>query len=216
LAEDHRIMTLHSTSPSRRRRNSDWWLFFTKFLRHRTVIGAVVPSSRWLARGFLQGIDFTRVGCVVELGAGTGAITAELLRDADGRCRTLIVERDPDFCDRLRGRFPGADIACADACDLERLLTERGIDRVDHVLCGLALPWFTPADRHRILDSSRRRLTPEGSFRQLTYMPWVHTRTYRRYFRHVCFRLVIRNVPPGGYYICQEPQRDEETEVIQS
>jgi phospholipid N-methyltransferase len=188
------------------KRPPDWWLFFTKFLRHGTAIAAFVPSSPWLARGVVRGIDFTRARCVVELGAGTGPITAELLGRCAGRCRVLIVERDADFCRRLRDRFPSADVLQADACDLECLLAERGVDTIDHILCGLPLPSFKGADRDRILDVVRRRLAPDGTFRQLTHMPWVYYPLYRRYFDQVQFHLVFRNLPPAGYYICRRPR----------
>jgi phospholipid N-methyltransferase len=185
---------------------TDRWLFLTKFFRHGTSVGAVTPSSSWFARKLLRDIDFTRPQCIVELGAGTGAITAELLDRAGPRVRCVIIELDADFCARLRQRFPGADIVQADARNLAELLDEKKIAFVDHVLCGLALPWFTRPDRHRILDTVRRRLTPDGSFRQLTYMPWLHTREYQQYFEEVRFRLVFRNLPPGGYYLCRRPR----------
>jgi phospholipid N-methyltransferase len=195
----------HLTTPENKRRGPDWWLFLTKFFRHGTTIGAVAPSSPWLARRFVEGIDFSRMNCVVELGAGTGSITQEVLRQAGQGCRAIIVERDPDFCTCLRQRFPGAEIAEADARDLCQILDERKIETVDHVFCGLALPWFARPDRHRILDTIRTRLTRDGSYRQLTYMPWLHTREYRRYFEKVGFRFVFRNLPPGGFYVCSGP-----------
>src|SRR5262245_45218701 len=143
-----------SATPPQERQKPQWWLFLTKFFRQGTAVGAVTPSSPWLARKLVRDIDFTRARCVVELGAGTGPITAELLRRA-GSCRAIIVERDPDFCACLRQRFPTAEIVEADACDLAGILDERKVDTVDHILCGLALPWFARADRHRILDTSR-------------------------------------------------------------
>lgn len=184
------------------KRPPDWWLFFTKFLRQGKAIASFVPSSRWLARAVVGGIDFASARCVVELGAGTGPITAELLRLAPPQCRVLIVERDPDFCRRLRERFPGADVAEADAGELDRLLDERELSSVDHVLCGLPLPSFTPALRDRVLNVVHCRLRPEGTFRQLTHMPWVYFPMYARYFADVRFRLVLRNFPPAGFYVC--------------
>jgi phospholipid N-methyltransferase len=188
------------------RQTPDWWLFFLKFCRQGTRVGSVVPSSSWYARRMVEDIDWSRARCVVELGAGTGAITFELLRQAPSSCRCLIVERDVDFCGRLGERFPAAEIVHGDACHLPQILRERQVATVDHVLCGLALPWFTPADRHRVLDACRRCLTPAGTFRQMTYMPWLHTATYRRYFGAVGFRWVVLNVPPGGYYLCRTPK----------
>ncbi|MFO0970274.1 MAG: methyltransferase domain-containing protein [Gemmataceae bacterium] len=196
-----------------RQRLPDWWLFLQKFLRQGTRVGSVTPSSPWFARRLLEGIDLKQARCVVELGAGTGAVTRELLRRASASCRCLIVERDADFCVRLREHFPRAEIVEADACDLDALLRSRGVERVDHVVSGLALPWFTPAARHKVLDASRRCLTLSGSFRQLTYIPWVHAPMYRRYFERADFRWVFWNVPPGGFYECCRPRpegpRDE-------
>jgi phospholipid N-methyltransferase len=151
-------------------------------------------------------IDWSQAPCVVELGAGTGPVTAELLRQSGGAGRCLIIERDVDFCARLNERFPGAEIVNADACDLETLLKDRQVERVDHILCGLALPWFSAENRHKLLDASRRLLAPRGTFRQMTYMPWLHYATYYRYFESVDFRWVFLNVPPGGYYLCEQPR----------
>src|SRR5208283_2873374 len=78
----------------------DWMLFFGKFLTQGTRIAALAPSSPWLAAATVHGIDFSRARCVVELGAGTGPITRELLRRSAGRCRVLVIERDADFCQR--------------------------------------------------------------------------------------------------------------------
>jgi phospholipid N-methyltransferase len=192
----------------RRASEPDRLLFLSKFLRHGTSVGAVTPTSAWFARKLLRDLDLTRPQCVVELGAGTGPITAELLRRAGPQCRCVIVELDADFCARLRQRFPAAEIVQADARDLALMLDERQIAAVDHVLCGLALPWFSRPDRHLILDTVRRRLTADGSFRQLSYMPWLHTREYRRYFDDVRFRLVLCNLPPGGFYVCRKPRSE--------
>jgi phospholipid N-methyltransferase len=197
-------MTQPSPRPSSH--TPDWLLFLAKFLRHGTAIASLTPSSPWLARAICDGIDYTTARCLVELGAGTGPITAELLRRAPPSCRVVIVERDPDFCERLRQRFPAADIVEADACDLERLLDERGVAAVDHVLCGLPLPSFAREDRDRVIAAACRRLAPGGTFRQLTEIPWLYWRLYYRYFEDVRFRFVFRNLPPAGFYLCRRPR----------
>ncbi|MFN4261208.1 MAG: class I SAM-dependent methyltransferase [Gemmataceae bacterium] len=182
----------------------DWWLVFTKFLKQGTGIAALAPSSRWLARGVVHDLDLRQAQCVVELGAGTGPITTELLRRAeDTACRVIIIERDADFCQRLRSRFPNADIVQADANDLDQLLAKRNIGQVDHIVSGLPLPSFPAPLRDRLLEIVGRRLRPEGSFRQLTHMPWVYFPLYKRYFGDVLFRLVPINFPPGGVYVCR-------------
>jgi phospholipid N-methyltransferase len=112
------------------------------------------------------------------------------------------VERDADFCHRLRQRFPQADVVQADAVELESLLEHRRLVSLDHVISGLPLPSFPSHKRDRLLKVVARKLTPQGTFRQLTHMPLVYYRLYRQYFTEVEFRFVPCNLPPGGYYIC--------------
>lgn len=182
---------------------ADWWLFFRKFLRHGTSVASVTPSSPWLARALIEGIDFDQARCVIELGAGTGPVTAELLRRARGRCRVIVIDRDRDFCRRLRQRFPEAEVVFADACALDHILDKRGIDRADHIISGLPLPSFPASVRDRLLESIGRRLGPRGTLRQVTVMPWVYFKLYCRYFTEVKFRFVGMNLPPGGVYVCR-------------
>jgi phospholipid N-methyltransferase len=181
----------------------DWWLMLRKFAKHGTSIASFVPSSRFLARSTCKGIDYDRARCIVELGAGTGPITKELVARARPHTRLVVVELDPDFCKRLRAKFPGVDIVEGDACQLNRLLADRGIRQVDHVISGLPLPSFPAPLRDGVLASVSRSLAPTGTFRQLSVMPWVYRGLYRGYFEDVRFRLVPWNFPPAGVYVCR-------------
>lgn len=200
-------MTNHEPSPhayTRFKSSPGWWLFFKKFLQRGRTIASFAPSSRYMVRTMLRGIDFSRCECIVELGGGTGPVTAELLRRAGKHCKILIVELDPDLCQHLRRRFPDADIVEADAVELDQLLDERGIKQVDHILSGLPVPSIPEPARTRILHSAKRSLKPGGSFRQLTIMPLVYRKLYQRFFDSVDFHFVFRNLPPGGVYICRD------------
>lgn len=184
-------------------RGPDWWLMLRKFVSHGTAIASFSPSSRFLARSMIRGIDWVRAKCVVELGAGTGPITKELVRAAHSGTRLVIVERDPDFCRLLREKFPGHDIVEGDACRLDEILAARGISHADHIISGLPLPSFPATLRDAIIRMSARVLGPDGEFRQITNMPWVYLKLYRNYFRDVSFKLVPLNLPPGGVYVCR-------------
>jgi phospholipid N-methyltransferase len=196
-------MSLTPPTPRPADAASDWWLMVRKFAQHGRSIASFAPSSRFLARKTCGGIDYDKARCVVELGAGTGPITRELVRRAKPHTRVMVVELDPDFCKRLRAKFPGVDIVEGDACQLDRLLADRGIAQVDHVLSGLPLPSFPAGLRDNVLASVARCLAPEGSFRQLSVMPWVYRGLYRTYFEDVRFKLVPLNLPPAGVYVCK-------------
>lgn len=192
----HKLATPHHIGP-------DWWLMFRKFVKHGTTIASFAPSSRFLARMICHGIDFSKAECIVELGAGTGPVTKELLRHAGPKTKVVVVELDHDFCNRLRTRFPDADIVEGDACKLKELLQARGIEKVDHIISGLPLPSFPDQLRDDILASVAESLGEHGTFRQLTNMPYVYWRLYKQYFGDVKFRFVPLNLPPAGVYFCQ-------------
>jgi phospholipid N-methyltransferase len=188
---------------------ADRWLMFRKFLKYGTGIASVAPSSRHMVRSMLKGIDFDNAKCLVELGAGTGPVTEELLRRVKPHTKLIIVEIDKDFCTCLRKRFPGADIVEGSAAELDNLLAARGVGKVDHVISGLPLPSFSPELRRSVLSSSSRCLAPHGTFRQLTVIPYVYWKLYRGYFADVRFKLVPMNLPPGGVYVCRGYREEE-------
>lgn len=175
----------------------------SKFMKKGRSIASFAPSSRAMARSMLQGIDFNSARCIVELGAGTGPITYELLKRVQPQTRLLVIELDPDLCARLQSRFPQLDVVQGDACQFDKYLAERGISQVDHVLSELPLPSFPTSLRDAILATSARMLAPSGTFRQLTVMPLIYYKLYRRYYDDVNFQFVPWNLPPGGVYVCR-------------
>ena len=72
-------------------------------------IGALAPSSRHLAHAMAEEAGYA--SCLVELGAGTGAIT-EALHDCWPRTPLLAVEMEPALADRLQGRWEGVEVRC--------------------------------------------------------------------------------------------------------
>jgi phosphatidylethanolamine/phosphatidyl-N-methylethanolamine N-methyltransferase len=191
---------------------NDHTLFLGKFLTQLTrgnPIASIAPSSRWLARTTVRNVAWDRARAVVELGAGTGPITRVLGERARPDCRILVVERDRDFAGLLRQRFghlPNFDIVEGDALDLARLLADRGIGRVDHVISGLPVPSFPRDLRRDFFRVVRTILEPEGSFNQITEIAWVYWPLYRKYFERVEFAFELRNLPPSGAYLCWGPK----------
>lgn len=185
---------------------SDFSLFFGKFLKHGTAIASLAPSSRWLSRATVANIDWSQAGVVVELGAGTGPITRELVSRAGERTRLVVLERDPDFARILRDRYsgrPNLEVIEGDVVDLSGMLADRGIAQVDHVVSGLPVPSFTRELQQRLFRDVRNLLKPDGTYNQITEMPLVYWRFYRRFFDHVQFVFEPRNFPPAGAYICR-------------
>ena len=188
---------------------SDFTLFLGKFLRHGTKIASLAPSSPWLSRATVRGIDWERAKVIVELGAGTGPITKVLAERAKADCRVIVLERDNDFAKLLRERFapfPNFEVIEGDACDLAAMLAERDLKRVDHVVSGLPVPSFPQDLRNSLFKVVREVLSPEGSYHQITELAWVYQGLYRKYFDEVRFYFEPRNIPPAGAYVCRGPK----------
>jgi phosphatidylethanolamine/phosphatidyl-N-methylethanolamine N-methyltransferase len=185
---------------------SDFSLFIGKFFKHGTAIASLAPSSRWLSQTTVRNVPWERARVVVELGAGTGPITRVLAEKAPTECRVVVLERDPDFARLLHQRFDrlaNFDVVEADVRDLTELLADRGIRQVDAVISGLPVPSF-PRDLQRdLFRAVKQILVPEGTFNQITEMPLVYWRFYKRFFKEVRFAFEPRNFPPAGTYFCR-------------
>ena len=75
------------------------------FIKHPRQVGALVPTSKSTVGTMLDMTEWGRVSCVVELGAGTGVYTEELLRRVGDDAMVLAFEIDPGLACRLTGRF---------------------------------------------------------------------------------------------------------------
>jgi len=79
------------------------------------LVGAVCPSSRWLAAAMADAAHGARL--IVELGAGTGSITEALLAQHPA-VPLVAVELQRELADLLQQRFAGIEVRCAGAHDV--------------------------------------------------------------------------------------------------
>lgn len=185
---------------------NDFALFFGKFIRHGTKIASLAPSSPWLSRATVRNVDWDRARVIVELGAGTGPITKVLAEKARPECRVVVLERDHDFAGLLRARFrdrPNFEVVEGDCRDLASILAGLGIQQADYIISGLPVPSFPKELQLELFRVVKKVLSAEGSYNQITELPWVYWGLYRRFFEDVRFAFEPRNFPPAGAYFCR-------------
>ncbi|WP_424262717.1 class I SAM-dependent methyltransferase [Castellaniella sp.] len=145
-------------------------LFLKELLNNPESVGAVWPSSRQLACQMAAQVPLSGDGLVLELGAGTGAVTQALLDRGIPARRLWIVERSPSFVQHLRHRFPALTIIGGDAVELESLLPAN--KTIDAVVSSLPLRSL-PADVvQAVLAQWRQCLAVDGRLVQFTYALW--------------------------------------------
>src|ERR1700761_3032735 len=96
--------------------------FIRSWLERPLSIGAVTPSGKVLCRAMARYVDPNSDGPVVELGPGTGPVTAALVESGVDPARLVLVEFNPAFCRILRARYPDARLVQGDAYSMRRLL----------------------------------------------------------------------------------------------
>lgn len=175
--------------------------FAGEFFRHPVRSGAVTETTADCVNGFLDEARLDGARTVVELGAGSGAITAELAARLPESSRLLAVEVSPALTARLRTRCPDVDVACASAFDLPELVRERDLPPVDLIVCSV--PWTVMGEqRDRFLRTARATLSDGGAFSTLLVAhrardSGVAASWVGRHFTDVrAGRVQWRNLPP--------------------
>lgn len=186
-----------------RARLLDGGMLWVAWLRAPRRVGAVAPSGVRLASAMAREVP-AGPGIVLELGGGTGSITAGLLFSGIPPAQLVVVERDVLLARRLRARFPACTVLCGDACRLSELLVQHGIIApVKAVVSSLPLLSMDPASRARVLRGVRKVLRQGGPLVQYTYGPGcpLPARALRR--GNVLAQrtaLIWRNLPPASVW----------------
>ncbi|HZL46195.1 MAG TPA: methyltransferase domain-containing protein [Opitutaceae bacterium] len=201
---------LRDVAASHPTRRADYWHFLVRFAHRPWTIGAIAPSSARLARTVLNQCNFGSARTVVELGAGSGAITGWILRRLQPGTIFIALEIDPLQAEYLRKRFPGLIVCCESAENLGACLAEHGCAAADCIVSGL--PWGNMSRRvqDRIMDEVVAALRPGGRFCGFGYVhaSWFpSSRAFRQrlldQFSRVRVSPVIwRNLPPAFAYSC--------------
>ena len=132
-------------------------------------IGAIVPSSRGLARAIAAQIDPGRPGPVLELGPGTGVVTEALLERGVMGERLTLVEYDSDMAACLARRFEGVQVIEGDAFDLGHTLGPGTEPTFSAIVSGLPLLNFPFPRRRGFVDAACRLLGPGAPLVQFSY-----------------------------------------------
>lgn len=183
------------------KRHDDEARFLKNWLKNPLRMGAVAPSGPVLARRMASYVDPAGTGPVIELGPGTGAITAALVaRGVDPR-RLVLVEYSIDFCRLLRERFPTATVVHGDAYTLDRTLSGRLTGPADALVSGLPLMTRPEPIRLKLLDDALTLMKPGAPFVQFTYSVTSPIPIKSGTFTAEPTERIWRNIPPARVWV---------------
>ena len=159
--------------------------FLRQSFKEVSTVGALWPSSRGLSRAMVEPIfsSVHRGGPlrVLEIGAGVGPVTEELVARMLPGDRLDVVELNPEFCMVLKERFAGA--AVPPTVHQVSILDFAPDCRYHHVVSGLPLANFPAAMVEKIYARIFDLVEPNGTFVM---------------FEHVGFREILNAITVGN------------------
>lgn len=192
-------------STARRRPVREGLGFFGTFLGQPGSIGAVLPSTRYLARALVGRLELQPDELVVEFGPGTGPMTAVIRELLPPRSKYLGIELEPKFHGLLTQRFPTMAFHLGSAGDLPAILRDRGLGKATRIVSGLPFASLPAKVQDAVVDGVVACLQPTGDFRTFQYMHAYGMAKARRFRslmdeRFASFERIgpiLRNVPPA-------------------
>jgi phosphatidylethanolamine/phosphatidyl-N-methylethanolamine N-methyltransferase len=175
--------------------------FLRSWFEKPLTTGAVMPSSKVLARTMAAYVDPKSTGPVVELGPGTGAVTQALVERGVDPARLVLVEFNPTFCRMLRVRYPAATVVQGDAYRLKHLLETTLREPAGAIVSGLPLVTKPMRTRMRLISEAMTLLRPGAPFVQFTYAMVPPIPKGLTGIRAEASPLIWLNLPPARVWI---------------
>ncbi|MFZ0025387.1 MAG: methyltransferase domain-containing protein [Pseudolabrys sp.] len=175
--------------------------FIRSWIEKPLSTGAVMPSSKMLARAMARCVDPQAQGPIIELGPGTGPVTAALVRHGIDPARLILVEFNPDFCRLLRTRYPAATVVQGDAYRLRRLLENYVDEPAAAVVSGLPLVTKPLRTRLRLISDAMTLLAPGAPFVQFTYAMLPPIPKKLPGMRAQASEMIWMNLPPARVWV---------------
>jgi len=196
-------MPLHSLARVEKKtlRLDDEMQFIRSWIEKPLSTGAVMPSSKLLARTMARYVDPQSSGPVIELGPGTGPVTEALVKRGVDSNRLILVEFNPDFCRLLRTRYPAATVVQGDAYRLRRLLETFVREPAAAVVSGLPLVTKPLRTRLRLIADAMSLLAPAAPFVQFTYAMVPPIPKALSGIKAEASELIWMNLPPARVWV---------------
>ena len=181
--------------------------FFREAIKNIRTSGTVVPSSKFLVKKMLAGIDFKTARVIVEFGPGSGTITNEILNRMHPEARLICFEINEVFFEHLSNtKHPQLTLLKRSATSIKKMMQEYGLDQVDYVVSSLPLAIMPPEVSLEILENTYSVLKNKGEFIQYQYSLQNKKDVKKIFGQHVSIQFVTLNIPPAFVYFCKKVQ----------
>jgi len=178
--------------------------FIKQYLRHPKSVGAILPSSKYLANKMVEGIDFKNASCIIEYGPGTGVFTEKLLSRRRDNTIILLMELNDKFYNMLKAKFKNKEnlfVINDSSENIDIYLNKYNIKSVDYIVSGLPFASLPEKISRNILNKTREVLKEDGNF--ITFQYTLFKKEFiKQYFKQINIKRELRNIPPAYVFNC--------------
>jgi phospholipid N-methyltransferase len=195
--------------------------FLNQSIRHFKEIGAIAPDSPPCIDTLVNTIPFASAELIVEYGAGSGAVTCEILRRKEPESTFICFEKNNSFYNFLRKNVAGPNffIIHDDVFNSRNILFLKFGLHLGSVDCIIStLPWSLLKFDDLLKNVVIPLLKDDGIFIQYMYTSSVLKGDVLRpildrYFSKIDFEFVFFNIPPVLVYACRVRKKNNDLEL---
>ncbi|MFB5266418.1 class I SAM-dependent methyltransferase [Paenibacillus enshidis] len=180
--------------------------FLKQYITRPRTVGALLPSSKYLASKMVDDIDFNQASFIVEYGPGTGVFTEEILRNRKETTIVLLFESNKAFCNLLKEKFEhelNLHIINDSAEHIEKYMIKYEIPWVDYFVSGLPFASLPHSISSNILRLTQTHLRQGGKFITFQYT-LLKKDLIGNYFGKINIKRELRNIPPAYVFCCSQ------------
>ncbi|MFE6076464.1 class I SAM-dependent methyltransferase [Paenibacillus sp. NPDC057886] len=188
-------------------KSKDCLLFLRSFMRSPKNVGSIIPSSRFLANTMVKQAIWQENMAVAELGAGTGAITRYIQKNAHENTKVLLFEMDQTMRSILQNEYPNFN-SHPNAATLMNTMRNEGIHELDYIFSGLPFFNFERTLRDTLIEQIHQALKPGGQFIAFQYSLQMKKQLSEKFIiEKIVF--VPLNIPSAYAYVCRKKESNE-------
>lgn len=182
----------------------NYFQFVLQMFKNPNNIGAVLPSSRFLAKKIVSNIVYNPNNkiVIVEYGAGTGVFTDEIIKILNYNSKLIVIENNPFFYNLLQKKyqhFSNVSIILDGAENIVNIIDSEGCKKIDYIISGLPFTSLPKSLSHQILEKTSSIMNKNTSF--ITFQYTNHMKNdFLQYFNIQKNDKVLINIPPAIVY----------------
>jgi len=139
------------------------------YFKNIFTTGAVSKTPKRVLKKIAGEVPPGNLRIAVELGAGKGEITRNIIARINSDCQYIAFEINPEFAESLKKDFPGIVVITDDALNFDTHLNQKA----DLLICSLPLSFFEKKIRRQLLEKIKANVADKGKVIILFHAFWI-------------------------------------------